>query len=246
MDRLTIPDAIALVTGANRGIGRAYIDGLQRAGAARIYAAARQPDALAPLAAADPRIVPLALDVTDPDQVRAAAERAADVNLLINNAGAIHFAGLAGAADLQAARAEMEVNYFGTLAVIRAFAPRLAANGGGAVVNMISIAGLVSYPAIGSHCASKAALHSATQCLRAELAAQNTLVVGVYPGPVDNGVTVMDIPRVPAAVVVEAVLKAVAEGVEEVFPDALAQAVRDSVLIDPKGTERRIGGGALC
>lgn len=161
---MKIKDSIALVTGANRGIGKAFVDALLNMGAKKIYATARDVTALAELAAAEgERIVALQLDVTKPEMIDAAVKKAGDVTLLINNAGVAMYEGLISADDLKAARAEMEVNYFGPLNMIRAFAPSLAANGGGGVVNIASIASYVNFPALGSYSASKAAVHSLTQ-----------------------------------------------------------------------------------
>lgn len=192
--------------------------------------------------AEDPkRIVPLELDITRPGQIRRAAGRARDVHLLVNNAGSVRFAGLIAAESLEAARAEMEINYFGTLAVTRAFAPILGANGGGAIVNVLAAQGLVNLPLLGSGSASKAAAHSMTQGVRAELAAQGTRVVGVYVGLVDTDLTShLDVPKGAPAQVAEAALGALADGGEDVFPDAAAVEIRDGLARDPKSVERRL------
>ena len=130
---------MALVTGANRGIGAAFVSGLLEAGAERVYAAARDPQTLTALAQSDAHVVPITLDITDDTSVQAAAARLIDVDLVVNNAGILLGARLIAAADLAAARQEMEVNYFGLLRMSRAFAPILAANGGGTLINVLSI-----------------------------------------------------------------------------------------------------------
>ena len=240
---MKIEGSIALVTGANRGIGKAIVEALREHGAARIYATARNVGSLGSLVATDPkRIVSLALDVTDRAAVRAAAKKATDVTLLVNNAGTAHFAGFMNTDDSAPAMADMDVNYYGTLAMIRAFAPSLKANGGGAIVNIASIASFVTFPVLGSYSASKAANHALTQGVRAELKAQGTLVVGVYPGPVDTDmVRNFDAPKVPAAQIAAAVLAAVNTGSEDVFPDEMSTNLRSGLLDDPKAIERHVG-----
>ena len=177
---MDIASSVALVTGANGGIGRAFVAALLKRGAAKIYVAARDPASLSDLLkGSDGRLVPLRLDVTDSTQVAAAATAAPDVTLLVNNAGYAAFQGAIAAPDISAARREMDVNYFGPLALTRTFKPALAAAGGGAVVNMLSMAALVSLPVTGTYSASKAAFLSVTWSIRAELAAQGTIVVGV-------------------------------------------------------------------
>src|SRR5262249_55552482 len=167
--RMLIRKSIALVTGANRGIGRSFVGQLLAHGARRVYAAARRTSDLEPVVALDPsRVVAIELDVTNLDQVSAAAAAAKNVNLLINNAG-VADAGSVLDVSPDAARRDMEVNYFGTLAVARAFAPVIEANGGGGLVNLLSVVSLASIPGIGVYNASKAAAWSLTQSLRADL-----------------------------------------------------------------------------
>ncbi len=206
---MQIKETVALVTGANRGIGQAFLEALRNAGVKQVYAAARDAASLAEIVTGDSgRTVPLKLDVTEPKQVRAAAELAKDVTLLVNNAGVAFFRGFISADDIEGARLEMEVNYFGTLAMSRAFAPVLKRNGGGAIINIASIAAHVNFPILGPYSASKAAVHSLTQGLRAELSNQGTQVIGVYPGPVDTDMAKdFDAPKVPPAQIAEAALK---------------------------------------
>jgi len=240
---MDIQGSVALVSGANRGIGKAFVEALRQAGARKIYAAARDASTLDGLVAGDEgRTVPLTLDITDPAAIHAAASQATDLTLLVNNAGIANFAGFIAAPSLEDARAEMEVNYFGSLEMIRAFAPILKANGGGAIVDLASIASLVNFPVIGSYCASKAAAHSMIQGVRAELGAQGTLVVGVYPGPVDTDMAKnFDMPKVPPERIAAAALGAVAKGLEDVFPDDMAEEMRTNLLRDPKAVEKQVG-----
>lgn len=235
---MEIKGITALVTGANRGIGRAFVEALRDGGAKKIYAAARDVKTLGDLTASD-IIAPVALDITKPDQVREVAASLQDVELLINNAGISRNAGVIAAESLDEARAEIETNYFGTLSVIRAFADVLKSNGGGAIVNLASIVSFVNLPMLGSYSASKAAVHSMTQASRAELAAQKTLVIGVYPGPVDTKMAEgFPMDKVPPSQIVAAVLNAVSQGLEDVYPDAMASGVRDGLLSDAKSVER--------
>ena len=235
---MDISSATVLVTGANRGIGRRTVDCLLAAGAPRIYAGARDPAKLGALAE-DERIIAVALDVTDPAQVAAAAERCADVSLLVNNAGVNRNRPLIGEPEALAnARAEIEVNYLGTLSMCRAFAPVLKANGGGMIVNVLSVIGRVNLPAIGSYCASKAAEYSMTQGVRAELAAQGTHVMGVLPGAVDTEMTPGGDARPED--VAAAIVEAIANDIEDLYPDAMAQGLSEGLARDAKAVEREM------
>lgn len=237
-------NSVAFVSGANRGIGKAYIEALVQAGARRIYAAARSLDSLNDVVAIAPdRIVAIALDITQPDQVQAAAATAQDTTLLINNAGVLGAGGLFTDRSVETAQWEMTTNYFGTLAMIRAFAPILKQNGGGAIVNMLSIASVVNVPVFSSYSASKAALYSLTQGARAELAQQGTLVVGAFPGPVDRAMA-ESVPLDKAAPieVAKTVLEAIAQGAEEVYPDPVSQNVFVSLKTPLKEAEKQFAG----
>jgi NAD(P)-dependent dehydrogenase (short-subunit alcohol dehydrogenase family) len=235
----TVAGAVALVTGANRGIGAAFVSGLLEAGAQRVYAAARDPQTLV-LVERDARIVPITLDITDDASVQAAAARLADVDLLVNNAGVALGARLIGAADLSAARQEMEVNYFGLLRMCRAFAPILAANGGGTLINVLSILARVASPAIGSYSASKASALSLTQAVRAELQAQGTRVIGVLPGYVDTAMAErVSAPKIQPSEVVRATLDALQTDQDEVYPGEAATQIAALLLQNPKAVERQ-------
>ena len=236
----TVAGAVALVTGANRGIGAAFVQGLLDGGAQRVYAAARDPQTLGALVQHDARVVPVVLDITDDASVRAAAQRLADVDLLVNNAGVAHGARLIAAIDLSAAQREMEVNYFGLLRMCRAFAPVLAANGGGTLINLLSILSRVSSPAAGSYSASKAAAFSLTQAVRAELQAQGTRVIGVLPGYVETDMTErINAPKIQPIDVVRATLEALQTGAEDVYPGEAATQVAALLLQNPKAVERQ-------
>lgn len=239
-----IEGSTALVTGANRGIGRAITEALLDNGAIRVYAAARRPQTVADLVEQyGDRVVPLTLDVTNQAQVRAAAELAPDVDILVNNAGVAEHGG-GGFEDgkwVEAGRREFEVNALGTMDVTQIFAPILAKNGGGSVVNVISAAGLVNFPLFVSYSLSKAALHSLTQATRAFLAAQGTSVFGVYPGPVDTDMAEgIPFEKVSPRSVADAILAGVESGVEEIFPDPMALQFGSLYAENPKGLEQQV------
>jgi len=240
---MDISGSVALVTGANGGIGRAFVAELLKRGAAKIYVAARDTAALRDLVRdGDGRLVPLPLDVTDPDQVVAAAGVASDVTLLVNNAGYAAFAGAISAPDLDEAHREMDVNYFGTLALTRAFTPLLAASGGGAVLNMLSMLSLVSLPMAGTYSASKAAALSLTRSIRAELGAQGTQVVGVLAVQVDTAMgTKMPEPRMTPQEVVSDALDAIQAGTnDEVVAGAQSRTIHQAFLADPKALQAKM------
>ncbi|HTV85040.1 MAG TPA: SDR family NAD(P)-dependent oxidoreductase [Dyella sp.] len=237
---MDIKDSIALVTGANRGIGAAFVAELLKRGVKKIYVAARDTASLHELLQqGDKRLVPLPLDVTDADQVAAAANVATDVTLLINNAGVSKYEGALSANDTASARQEMEVNYFGTLEMTRAFAPVLASHGGGAVINMLSMLSYVSLPRAATYAASKAAALSLTRSLRAELGAQKTQVIGVVAVQTETSMgSVMPEPRMTTAEVVGDVLDALQAGTnDEVVAGAQTRGTMEAFLADPKGMQ---------
>src|SRR5215208_2375962 len=236
----SLKGTVALVTGANRGIGAAFVSGLLEAGAQRVYAAARDPQTLAALADSDARVVPITLDITNDTSVHQVAARLVDVDLVVNNAGILLGARLIADADLAAARQEMEVNYFGLLRMCRAFAPILAANGGGALINVLSILARMASPAGGGYSASKAAALSLTQAVRAELLPQGTRVIGVLPGFVDTamaeGVTA---PKIQPSEVVRATLDALlTDDQDDVYPGEQASQIAAWLQQDPTAVER--------
>jgi NAD(P)-dependent dehydrogenase (short-subunit alcohol dehydrogenase family) len=234
-----VEGAVALVTGANRGIGRALTEALLTRGVRKVYATARDPEALRALR--DERLVSLRLDVTDADEIRAVADAASDVELVFNNAGVALPGGIADSAVLDRARREMEVNYFGPLQLLHRLAPTLASNGGGAVVIIGSTAGLTSLPIIPTYSASKAALHSLTQGARVLLGAQGTSVFGVYPGPVDTDMTRgFEMPKASPRDVAFAILDGIEAGQEDIFPDPFAVDFGRQFASSPKASERQM------
>jgi NAD(P)-dependent dehydrogenase (short-subunit alcohol dehydrogenase family) len=217
----------ALVTGGNRGLGQAFVDELLARGAAKVYVGARDP---LTVQSNDSRVVGIKLDITKPDDVQSAADRCADVSLLINNAGAMLLSPFLAAADMTAARMEMETNYFGTLAMCRAFAPILATKGGGALVNVLSVTSWYAVPFNASYCASKSAEWALTNAIRIELRSQRTLVVGVHAGFIDTEMagTVAQEKIAPRDVAAQA-LDAVEHGTEEVITDDWSRHVKASL-----------------
>ena len=231
---MKIDGSVALVTGANRGLGRAYARELVKRGAAKVYGAARDPAAVT-----EPGVTPMALDVTDAERVAQVAAQCADATLLVNNAGVMKASTFMDAPNLDAARLEMETNYFGTLSMCRAFAPVLAANGGGAIVNMLSITSFYTNPFNASYGASKAAAWSLTNGVRLELHHQGTLVVAVHAGFIDTDMAALvNAPKDSPESVAQQVFDAVEAGQVEVLADertrtVKAQLPRDHELIYP-------------
>jgi NAD(P)-dependent dehydrogenase (short-subunit alcohol dehydrogenase family) len=211
---------VALVTGANRGLGAAFVAELLARGATKVYAAARRPESVT---VTDPRVVPLELDVTDAESIRRAAEAAPDVTVLVNNAGiSVNQSLVSG--DLAETHREFDTNFWGPVLTTRAFAPGIAANGGGAIVNMHSA---LSWYAIGSYSATKAALWSASNSARVELEPQGIQVVGVHVGWVDTDMAAnADGYKVPPTQVVAEALDAVAAGDAEAIVGETAQQVK--------------------
>lgn len=219
---MNIEGSVALVTGANRGLGEAFTRVLLENGAGKVYGGARDPGSITV-----PGVVPVKLDITSADDVAAAAALAGDVTLVVNNAGIS--TGTAVLADdaLASARLEIETNVLGPMVVSRAFAPVLAANGGGAIVNVLSVLSWLAMPPTAMYSAAKAAAWSLTNSLRLELAPQGTLVVAVHVGFMDTDMAAgVDAPKVSPESVAEATLDALREGRPEVLADDTSRFVK--------------------
>jgi len=215
-----IEGSTALVTGANRGLGRRFAEALLLRGA-RVYAAKRSP-ALVDL----PGVIPIQLDITDAASVAAAAAATGDVSLLINNAGSSTGASLLGG-SLDDIRREMDTHFFGTLAVTRAFAPQLAEQGGGTILNVLSALSWFSAPGTGAYCAAKAAEWSLTNSIRQELAEQGTQVSGLHVGYMDTDMTRhISAPKSDPAVVAEQALDELEAGHAEILADERSRKLR--------------------
>jgi NAD(P)-dependent dehydrogenase (short-subunit alcohol dehydrogenase family) len=216
-----------LVNGANRGIGRSIIDSLINRGASKVYAAVRHLDSAGPLADQyGDRIVPVRLELTDPRLIAEAAAAAADAEIVINNAGVLRNATPLADDAVETLQFEIDINVFGLMRMAQAFGPVLKANGGGAFVQLNSIASMKSFADFATYSASKAASYSITQALRDLWAEQGTHVVSVHPGPIDTemaasaGLAEM---AEPASLVSEAICDALSGGDFHVFPDSMAK-----------------------
>ncbi|NSC19706.1 SDR family oxidoreductase [Streptomyces albus subsp. chlorinus] len=228
---MDIAGSTALVTGANRGIGRRFVDELLARGAERVYAAVRSPETIT---ASDPRVSPLYLDLLDEKSITDAADVAQDVTLLVNNAGIATGANLL-TDDLDDVRRELETHLFGTLRVIRAFAPVLATHGGGAIVNVLSVLSWVATPqGSGSYSVAKAAEWNMTNGVRVELAGQKTLVQGVHLGAADTDMMAgTDAPKIDPVDVARASLDGVQSNSLEVLVDNPSRFVKAALADDP-------------
>lgn len=229
---------VALVTGATGGLGRALVERLAQRGY-RVIAAARGPERLPGIAG----VTRLRLDVTDPRSIEAALPALQGVDVVINNAGLNLGDGIVCCRDLEAAEREMQVNFFGPLRLARAVAPLMKARGGGAIVNILSVLALAPLPLCASYSASKAAAHSMTLALRAELRAWNLRVVGVYPGPIDTAMAAsLPEPKESPSAVALAVVDALDSSQDEVFPGAMAQELSTMWRSNPKALEALLVG----
>ncbi|TWF78747.1 short-subunit dehydrogenase [Pseudonocardia hierapolitana] len=221
---MEIRNSVALVTGANRGLGRRLAAGLLERGARKVYAAARNPEAVDL-----PGVTPLRLDITDPVSVAAAAAAAADVTVLVNNAGSSTRATLLDG-DPAAIRLEMETHYFGTLAVTRAFAPIIAANGGGAVLNVLSVLSWFHPATSGAYSAAKAAELALTNSLRLELAPRGITTTALHVGYMDTDMVAhLDVAKSDPAVIAALALDGVADSALEVVADDVSRTVRSGL-----------------
>jgi NAD(P)-dependent dehydrogenase (short-subunit alcohol dehydrogenase family) len=224
---MKIEGAAALVTGANRGLGGAIAQALLDSGA-KVYGGARNPASIT-----NDRVIPVRLDVTNDEDIVNAARACPDVSIVVNNAGILRKSASLADAGIEAARAEMETNYFGSMRVARAFAPILRDNGGGALVNVLSVLSFISMPQVATYSASKSAAWSLTNALRIALRGQGTLVVAVHAGFIDTdmaaGVTAE---KVSPESVAKQIVAAVASDAEEVLADATSEMVKATLSND--------------
>ena len=226
---MKIQNSVALVTGANRGLGLAFTQALLAAGARKVYAAARDPASVRQAG-----VVPVRLDVTNAGEVAAVAGELGDVTLVINNAGIIRGSGFLGEKGVEAVRAELETNFFGPVHVSRAFAPILARNGGGAIVNVLSALSWVAFPSSSTYSASKAAAWSFSNGLRNELRGQGTQVLALHVGYMDTDM-VRDVaaPKSKPDDVARQVLEALEAGKSEILADEVSRRIKQSLSAEP-------------
>jgi NAD(P)-dependent dehydrogenase (short-subunit alcohol dehydrogenase family) len=237
---MKIQGSVALVTGANRGLGKAIVSALLDAGAAKVYAAVRDGRTVS---RRDARVVPITLDTSRPEQIAAAAREAGDVTLLVNNAGVASSANVLTASQA-AMDADFRTNVYGTLAVIKGFLPVLErAPGRATIVNVLSLTSLGGFPALGGYSASKAAAYSVTQSLRPELRRRGIAIVAVLPGPIDTDMTRdLQMPKTSAEDVAKGVIAGVERAEEDIFPDPMAREMGALWNKSHKEFERALAG----
>lgn len=222
---MKLHNAVVLVTGANRGLGQEFARQAVAAGARKVYAAARNPASIN-----IPGVIPLQLDVTNPVDIARVALDHPDLTLLINNAGIAETGGILSPEADQMLQRQMEVNVFGPLRLSQAFAPVLAANGGGAVINVLSIASWITGPLLATYSVTKSAAWSMTNALRQELQAQQTQVLGLHVGFIDTDLTKdLDVPKVTPAAVVEATFAGLEQGAHQVLADDVTRQVHGAL-----------------
>jgi NAD(P)-dependent dehydrogenase (short-subunit alcohol dehydrogenase family) len=232
---MQIQGSVALVTGANRGLGKAFVEALLARGATKVYAGTRRPVS----AGDDPRQVPVQLDVTSATDISAAAARCPDVTLLVNNAGILLANSALQDGSDAALRQEMEVNVYGLLGMTRAFAPILRKNGGGAIVNMLSVVSWFTVPFTATYCASKHAALAVSDGSRIELRRQKTQVVGVYAGYIDTDMAAgIDQPKTPPRQIADRALDGVEQRQNHVHADARAEEVWRQSRESPEQLEK--------
>ncbi|MDZ7919185.1 SDR family oxidoreductase [Rhodoferax sp.] len=222
---MKIENSVALVTGANRGIGLAFAQALLARGARKVYATARDPSSITL-----PGVEVIQLDVTKPTDIRAAAQLASDVTLLVNNAGIAQPGGFLAPDSDDLTRRIFETNVYGVLNMSKAFAPVLKAHGGGALLNVLSVASWVNDGALAAYSASKSAAWSLTNALRHELASQHTQVLGLHMAYVDTDLTRgIDVPKTSPEDIVQRALDGLEAGADEVLADALTQQIHQGL-----------------
>ena len=227
---MKIQGSVALVTGANRGLGAAFAQGLLAAGASKVYAAARDPATIT-----QPGVIPVRLDLTRPDQVESLARELTDVNLLVNNAGIAEMGPILAPGSIEALRRQLETNAFGPLLMTQAFAPTLAAHWGSAVVNVLSALSWFTLPSIsGGYSASKSAAWALSNAMRQELTAQGTALLSVHAAYINTDLARgVAAPKLEPEDVVRQTLAALEAGASELFADDTTRSVHAGLTTQP-------------
>jgi NAD(P)-dependent dehydrogenase (short-subunit alcohol dehydrogenase family) len=239
---MNFSDKVALVTGANRGLGARLVKELLAAGVPKVYATARDVSSVNREVADDARVHVLQLDITDGASIGAAAAAAPDVNVLVNNAGVLNFGGVLDG-NLDGFETDLATNYFGVLRVTRGFLPVLEGNAPGAVVNVLTLIALAPVGPMAGYSASKAAAHSLTQALRAELKSRDITVLGAYPGGIDTDMLAgVEADKADPEIVARRIVAALASDESIVFPDDTSHGAGAVYLTDPIQLERMLAG----
>jgi NAD(P)-dependent dehydrogenase (short-subunit alcohol dehydrogenase family) len=234
---MIIENSIAIVTGANRGIGKALVEALAEAGAKKIYATARDVTSLS-FESVRTEIVPVQLDVCDLASIDNLVREAGDASALFNNAGVLDFGDILDS-PLENLQRNLETNFFGTLAMAKAFAPIIEENGGGAIINTLTLLSLASMPGLAAYNASKAAAWSMTLSLRASLEQRKIAVHSVFPGAVDTAMLEgVEMPKASPIDVAAEIVKGVNANEEDIFPDAMSTEVYRTWRNDHKAVEK--------
>jgi NAD(P)-dependent dehydrogenase (short-subunit alcohol dehydrogenase family) len=234
-----IQDSVILVTGGNRGLGKSLVQAFLDAGARKIYVGCRTL-----IETSDPRLQPIKLDITNAYDVAAAAETCQDITILVNNAGIANNTTFITAPSLAQAREEIETNYIGPLAMARAFAPILKRNGGGTLVNVLSVLSWFTSPAAATYCASKYAELSLTEGIRIELRSQGTQVIAVYLGYMDTDMSAhINAPKTRPEEVAASIIEGIRNKHEEVFADKLSHEIKAALANNPKAFYQNIQEG---
>lgn len=234
---------VVLISGSNRGIGKALTIEFLENGAKKVYAGARNTETLADLKAKyGDRLVPVAIDVTDQNTIDQAAELADDIDILINNAGILSPGGFLGDEAIESLNYHFKVNVLGLINLTNAFVDKLRTRETAAIINISSVAGLANMPMLGTYSASKATVHSITQGIRGELANENILVAGVYPGPIDTDMAKgLEMDKDSPENLAKNVIQALIEGKEDIFPDTMSEQVGKQYSTSPKAIEEAFG-----